>query len=50
MGVPGHHSLRSTERGFLIVPFARTSTEPNRAFSVDVPSLWNGLFGTALVP
>ena len=36
-------SLRSTERGVLMVPFARTATKQNRAFSVVGPSLWNGL-------
>src|SRR6218665_2746809 len=36
-------SLRSTEQGLLLVPFAHTATMQNRAFSVVGPSLWNGL-------
>jgi len=43
MGIPGRRSLPSTERGFLIVPFAHTTTKQNHAFSVVCPSLWNGL-------
>ena len=43
LGAPGRRSLRSTERGVLMVPFARTATKQNRAFSVVGPSLWNGL-------
>ena len=44
MGIPSRRSLRSAERGFLIVPFARTTTtKQNRSFSTDGPSLWNGL-------
>src|ERR1043165_3309663 len=39
----GRRSLCSTERGVLMVPFARTATKQNRAFSVVGPSLWNGL-------
>src|SRR6218665_278501 len=39
--VPGRRPLRSTERGFLIVHFPRT-TKQKRAFSVVGPSLWNG--------
>jgi len=31
------HFLRSTEQGFLIVPFARTTTKQNRAFSLVGP-------------
>src|SRR6218665_3554653 len=43
MGIPGHRSLRSTEQGLLLVPFAHTAIMQNRAFSVVGPSLWNGL-------
>jgi len=43
MGIPGRRSLRSTECGFLIVPFARTTTKQNRVFSVVGPLFWNGL-------
>src|SRR6218665_3296668 len=43
MGIPARRSLCSTECGFLIVPFARTTTKQNRVFSVVGPSLWNGL-------
>src|SRR6218665_4178857 len=43
MGIPGRRSLCSTERGFLIIPFAHTTTKQNRVFSVVGPSLWNGL-------
>ena len=39
----GSRSLRSVEHGLLSVPFARTSTKQNRAFSVVGPSTWNGL-------
>src|SRR6218665_1341739 len=35
--------LRSAEQGLLHVPFARTSTMQNRAFSVVGPLVWNGL-------
>jgi len=38
MGIPGRRSLRSTERGFLIVVFAHKTTKQNRAFSVVGPS------------
>ena len=42
----GSRSLRSSEQGLLLVPFARTSTMQNRAFSVGAPrpgvaSLWS---------
>ena len=42
----GSRSLRSSEQGLLLVPFARTSTRQNRAFSVVGPrpgmaSLWS---------
>src|SRR6218665_3397328 len=36
-------SLRSSQQGLLLVPFARTSTKQIRAFSVVGPSTWNGL-------
>src|SRR6218665_515601 len=39
----GRSSLRSLEQGLLFVPFARTSTTQACAFSVVVPSVWNGL-------
>src|SRR6218665_3148136 len=43
MGIPGRRSLRSTEQGLLLVPFAHTAIMQNRALSVVGPSLWNGL-------
>src|SRR6218665_65162 len=36
-------SLRSSQRGLLLVPFASTSATLSRAFSVVCPSIWNGL-------
>src|SRR6218665_3218965 len=36
-------NLRSAEKGFLHVPFARTSNLQSRAFSVVGPLVWNGL-------
>src|SRR6218665_3329967 len=36
-------SLRSSQQGLLLVPFARTSTKQIRAFSVVGPSTRNGL-------
>src|SRR6218665_820038 len=36
-------SLCSSQQGLLLVPFARTSTKQIRAFSMVVPSTWNGL-------
>src|SRR6218665_3166548 len=36
-------SLRSSQQGLLLVPFARTSTKQSRALSVVGPSIWNGL-------
>ena len=39
----GCRSLRSSEQGLLLVPFARTSTRQRRAFSVVGPSTWNSL-------
>ena len=41
--IPVRRSLCSTEQGFLMVSFARTTNKQNRAFSVVVCSLWNGL-------
>src|SRR5688572_15352964 len=46
LSAPGRRCLRSTERGVLIVPFARTATKQNRAFSVVGPSP----FGARLHP
>src|SRR6218665_1615199 len=43
MCIPARRSLRSTELGFLIVPFAHATTKQNRTLSVVCPSLWNGL-------
>src|SRR6218665_730033 len=43
MGIPDRRSLRSTEQGLLLVPFAHITAMQNRAFSVVGPSLWNGL-------
>ena len=42
-GVQGSRSLRSAERGVVAVPFARTATMQNRAFSVVGPRVWNSL-------
>src|SRR6218665_1156133 len=36
-------SLRSSQQGLLLVPFARNSAKQSRAFSVVGPSIWNGL-------
>src|SRR6218665_1540401 len=36
-------SLRSSQQGLLLVPFARTSTKQSRAFSLVGPLIWNGL-------
>src|SRR6218665_3239188 len=36
-------SLRSSQQGLLLVPFARTSAKQSRAFSVVGPSMWNEL-------
>ena len=33
LGAPGRRSLRSTERGVLMVPFAHTATKQNRALT-----------------
>src|SRR6218665_479628 len=41
-GTRGRSSLRSLEEGYS-VHIARTSTTQARAFSVVVPSVWNGL-------
>src|SRR6218665_3828179 len=35
-------SLRSSQQGLLLVPFACTSTKQSRAFSVVGPLIWNG--------
>ena len=43
-GDQGCRSLRSSGRGILIVPFARTATMQNRAFSVVGPTVWNGIY------
>src|SRR6218665_3545979 len=42
-GARGSRSLRSAERGVLVVPFARTVAMPNCAFSVAGPRAWNYL-------
>ena len=42
-GALGRRSLGSAEMGALLVPFERTSTMQNRAFSVVGSLLWNGL-------
>jgi len=43
-GTRGRSSLRSMERrGLPFVPFASTSTNQTRAFSVVGPTVWNGL-------
>jgi len=49
MRMPGLHSLHSNEQGFLIIPFAHTTTKQNHAFSVVDPLLWNGLSLTLLL-
>src|SRR6218665_2000380 len=36
-------SLRSSQQGLLLVPFARTYTKQSRAFFVVGSSIWNGL-------
>src|SRR6218665_923022 len=36
-------SLRLSQQGLLLVPFACTSAKQSRAFSVVGPSIWNGL-------
>src|SRR6218665_1023145 len=36
-------SLRSSQQGLLLVPFAHTSTKQIRTFSVVDPSTWNNL-------
>ena len=41
LGVLGHRSLRSTEQGFLIIPFAQITTKQNR---------FSQCSGTVLVP
>src|SRR6218665_180658 len=39
----GSRFLRSAQRGFLVVKFARTAAMQNRAFSVASPKVWNDL-------
>src|SRR5678816_2083923 len=39
--VTARRSLRSSERGELLVPRAHTSTRQRRAFSIVGPSIWN---------
>ena len=39
----GRRSLRSAAHGVLLVPFARTATVQQRAFSTIGPITWNGL-------
>jgi hypothetical protein len=41
--VVARRNLRSSARGELLVPRARSSIRQNRAFSVVGPSTWNGL-------
>src|SRR6218665_181646 len=55
MGIPGRRSLRSTEQGLLLVPFAHTAIMQNRAFSVPrfgMGYLWRSDFslGLSLAP
>src|SRR6218665_1511639 len=40
---PNSRSLRSSERGLLSVPFARTAIMQSRACSVVAPTVWNSL-------
>src|SRR6218665_1176978 len=42
-GAQGSRSLRSAEKGILVVPFARTASMQNRSFSVAGPRVWNDL-------
>ena len=42
-GAQGSRSLHSAERGVLVVPFARTASMQNRAFSVAGTRVWNDL-------
>src|SRR6218665_3994240 len=42
-GAQVSRSLRSAERDVLVVPFARTASMQNRAFSVAGPWVWNDL-------
>src|SRR6218665_638632 len=42
-GAQGSRFLRSAERGVLVLPFARTASMQNRAFSVASPRVWNNL-------
>src|SRR6218665_4088590 len=43
LGAMSSRSLRSSQQGLLLVPFAMTSTEQIHAFSVVGLSTWNGL-------
>jgi hypothetical protein len=43
LGIQGRRQLRSADKGVLLVPFARTATMKNRAFSVVGPVVWNSL-------
>src|SRR6218665_428671 len=42
-GAQGSRSLRSAERGVLVVPFASKAFMQNRAFSLAGPRVWNDL-------
>ena len=42
-GSRSSRSLRSSERGLLSVPFARTAIMQSRAYSVVAPTVWNSL-------
>src|SRR5688572_26309897 len=42
-GIQGCHPQCFTEKGVLLVSFARTATMKNRAFSVVGPVVWNTL-------
>ena len=42
-GAQSSRALRSLGKGFLSVPYARTTTMQGRAFSVVGPAVWNGL-------
>ena len=43
LGAQGSRSLRSAERGVLVLQFARIAFMQNRAFSVAGPRVWNNL-------
>jgi len=42
-GIQGRHPQCFTEKGVLLVSFARTATMKNRAYSVVGPVVWNAL-------